>query len=999
MKRLLYILGGLFSIIIVLALVAPLFVDLNSYKSEIEEQINTATGFDVVIEDSISLSLLPMPKVSVSGLRIAHPDSNFPPVMTMKRADVSVAFMPMLSGSIEIGELRLQQPRIQLVKNANGNANWETETLMDGKDKASDSDKDTSSDSGMDISFDRVEIIDASLSYSDEAQGASYIVEDLNLELSGKSLYGPYNIEGDVKYNNIPLAFTAKTKNALDLKNMSQPIELDVLLENEAIEVSYKGSVRADEKASAQGLANVVVSSARELASLLGTSLPDGVPERFEANTIVSATADKADIEIQKASFDGASTTGRINVAMSPLTVKATLRTESLKLPAGKVFASSKDKSSSWGGSSANAAASKAQDFLPETITLPAGMSVAADYTVGTLTVGDQSYKNVVLKANLSDKQRGGTLNIAQLPGGGTLRVDSSLTAGSSAVDNGQVVLRKPTVNTSFDLNSVNPAMLAKSYDPLMDIGEALKKALTSKGSVTIGYDNISANSINVKSGDLQGVISANLDPKAILVNVDGFGGKVLIEQVVSNGALPTSLDNAKVQLKYADVGTALKDYLNMAPYFKGQALDLYTTLSVPVDMSSVNIGDIKGILGKTNIAGTLSVNDLQSVPNIKTDLVLGALDLGIVNEASSTPQSSGSGAARSGSGDAVWSSAPIDMSWMHSIAGDVNITAQSIKAAGWTFDQPVLKAALSKGALDVNSFKAGVFGGQIDAKASLSTLAKSVQDKTPGMKFSTDYSFKDANLESIASAFMGSQLIKASGGLDALSGRMETTGRSQADLVSALVGDVNLSASDVIMKGFDVGKLARALASDTKPGDAVSGIFGSAFKGGQTAFTSIQGKAPIKNGVVSLDQLDLNGEQTSIATSGSIDLPKWRINTKHTFKLTNIEGAEELPSFDVKFSGPLNNPTQTFAEGLFQDYLNRKLKRKLNDVIQNKIGDKAIGKVLGGLLGGGVQAPAAQPQAPEQADGGSTESAPTQKQQKPDPAKAFEGLIKGLVR
>ena len=61
MKKLAYVVGGIVILIIVVALVAPFFVDLNNYKGLIEAKAKEATGRDLKIEGPISLSTTALP--------------------------------------------------------------------------------------------------------------------------------------------------------------------------------------------------------------------------------------------------------------------------------------------------------------------------------------------------------------------------------------------------------------------------------------------------------------------------------------------------------------------------------------------------------------------------------------------------------------------------------------------------------------------------------------------------------------------------------------------------------------------------------------------------------------------------------------------------------------------------------------------------------------------------------------------------------------------------
>ena len=67
MKKALYVVGGLVVLLIVAALVAPSFVDVNRYKPEITAAVKQATGRDLTIGGDIELTILPSPAV-ISGL-------------------------------------------------------------------------------------------------------------------------------------------------------------------------------------------------------------------------------------------------------------------------------------------------------------------------------------------------------------------------------------------------------------------------------------------------------------------------------------------------------------------------------------------------------------------------------------------------------------------------------------------------------------------------------------------------------------------------------------------------------------------------------------------------------------------------------------------------------------------------------------------------------------------------------------------------------------------
>ena len=126
MRRILYSLLAFLGIILAMALVAPLFVDVNGYKPQILAKAREATGRDVNIDGRLALSLFPSPGVSAEGVRVASlsKDSGFD-LVKVKHLRVSAEFWPLLRKHIKISSIELDEPEIYLEKLADGRANWD----------------------------------------------------------------------------------------------------------------------------------------------------------------------------------------------------------------------------------------------------------------------------------------------------------------------------------------------------------------------------------------------------------------------------------------------------------------------------------------------------------------------------------------------------------------------------------------------------------------------------------------------------------------------------------------------------------------------------------------------------------------------------------------------------------------------------------------------------------------------------------------------------------
>jgi uncharacterized protein involved in outer membrane biogenesis len=200
-KRLLIGVGGVVGLVIVAALVAPSLIDVNSYKPMILGEVKKATGRDLVIEGPISLSVLPMPKVSMSGVKFANvPGAKNPQMVEIKSVSVQPSVLALLAGNIEVSEVTLVAAKIVLEVNAEGKPNWEfAPSVAEAKPAAA------KPSSPKPLSLGRLTLEDGTLIFSDSKAGLSVVAEKANFSASVGSLDGPYSLAGSATLNSAPL--------------------------------------------------------------------------------------------------------------------------------------------------------------------------------------------------------------------------------------------------------------------------------------------------------------------------------------------------------------------------------------------------------------------------------------------------------------------------------------------------------------------------------------------------------------------------------------------------------------------------------------------------------------------------------------------------------------------------------------------------------------------------------------------------------------------------
>src|SRR5262245_33457045 len=120
-KKVLIGAAGVLGVLIVALLLAPLFLDLDKYKPQIAAEVKKATGRELAISGPASLSLLPVPTVSLAGVTFQNErGSQNPTMVEVKSVTVKPALLALLGGRIDVDEVVLVEPKIVLEINAQG---------------------------------------------------------------------------------------------------------------------------------------------------------------------------------------------------------------------------------------------------------------------------------------------------------------------------------------------------------------------------------------------------------------------------------------------------------------------------------------------------------------------------------------------------------------------------------------------------------------------------------------------------------------------------------------------------------------------------------------------------------------------------------------------------------------------------------------------------------------------------------------------------------------
>src|SRR5689334_2880740 len=179
MKRLLVIAGIVVRILLLIVIAVPLFINVDSFRPDLEKKISAALNRTVHI-GKLDASLL-SGGATASDITIEDdPAFNKGPFLKASSVKVGVQLMPLIfSKQLKVTSLTVQKPDITLLKNAAGKWNYSTLGATQEKNKPEPSGK-----SAPDVSVDKFEIADGTVRVghsSGHAAGKESVYQNVNL--------------------------------------------------------------------------------------------------------------------------------------------------------------------------------------------------------------------------------------------------------------------------------------------------------------------------------------------------------------------------------------------------------------------------------------------------------------------------------------------------------------------------------------------------------------------------------------------------------------------------------------------------------------------------------------------------------------------------------------------------------------------------------------------------------------------------------------------------
>lgn len=178
-------------VIVILAIAAliaiPFLIDPNDYKEEISQQVEKATGRQLIIQGDIGLSVFPWVALQLGQLSLSNAEGfEADHFASVNSAQIRIKLMPLLKREVEMDTIVLDGLMLNLETNEAGQTNWDdlTQSKAEVEMETSQSSavKDDATPALAALSIAGVKLTNANILWSDASKGDNYQIRNLNLD-------------------------------------------------------------------------------------------------------------------------------------------------------------------------------------------------------------------------------------------------------------------------------------------------------------------------------------------------------------------------------------------------------------------------------------------------------------------------------------------------------------------------------------------------------------------------------------------------------------------------------------------------------------------------------------------------------------------------------------------------------------------------------------------------------------------------------------------------
>lgn len=221
MKKLFKWVGMLVGILVLLAILLAIslatFVSPNRFKPLLTEKVKKYTGRQLIIDGDLSWTLFPFFGVKTGHIALKNPQGFDKGIFVeVKDAMVRIKIMPLLRNQIESSGITLDGMKLHLVKNGQGQVNWDFKTDTAEEPTNNRAASQNQGKSSLAIAISELNITNSEIIWQDETKKQFISLEKFNSHAKHINLLKPFPIAAEFIFVNSPSSMKSEIRLTTD---------------------------------------------------------------------------------------------------------------------------------------------------------------------------------------------------------------------------------------------------------------------------------------------------------------------------------------------------------------------------------------------------------------------------------------------------------------------------------------------------------------------------------------------------------------------------------------------------------------------------------------------------------------------------------------------------------------------------------------------------------------------------------------------------------------
>jgi AsmA protein len=409
LKRLAIAVAGVVAAAFVTLVALSFLIPAAAVRDAVKAEIHAVTGLDPSLGDDVSLSLFPSGSVRFRNVLLGNSGAAEPTVAA-DELTARLRYFPLLAGRIEISDVTLVRPVIDVTFSATGQTNWSGLIVSLAHALAPNP--------GRTASFSEIGIQDGTVVVHDDAKNATERLEDVNFQVAWPSISRSFGANGRFTWNNEPVEASLTLSDFLAaLTGDRSGVKLRVT--SAPLNVAFDGAATDQPTLKLDGTLDVEAPSLRDALHWTGKSkIPFGGFGRFALRAQSDIGGGMASLSNVNVELDDNSAEGAL-----------TLATDSHRLVQGTLAADALDLTPYVSGVRLLARDESNWDRLPIELNGFSDFNLDLRLSAASIKVGDAQLGRTAVAATMHDSKLDLTVGESQAFGGtakGTLGIASA---------------------------------------------------------------------------------------------------------------------------------------------------------------------------------------------------------------------------------------------------------------------------------------------------------------------------------------------------------------------------------------------------------------------------------------------------------------------------------------------------------------------------------------------------------------------------------------------